>query len=299
MPSVGRILHAQHAARRAVHELHAAVLVDDDDAFDHAAEDRLHPRLVRREVGGAAADFTDRFVQHAGDRPDLVVAVVARRARQVAGRIALGHGGNRAHAAAEQDGNAPAESKRRDDAGPGRDQRDAPDGRELIAHLHERHGEPHVGERLEVRVANRHRRVQHVRRQCGAVAAGDAESLLRGLEDLRTPAVILEGPERLAVQVRIAHHGSVAGDEGHARRNQRRQRVGFVVELALGRGLAVRQRFGGEPRFVHQRSLDLFFERPADRPRHQRRRHRERYGRGGGRGDEDAGAERHGRSTSL
>ena len=117
MPAVGRILHAQHAPCGVVDELHPPLLVDDDDPLHHAAEDGLHARLVRGEVRGAPADFAHRVVQRPRDGADLVVAIVPRRPRQVAGGVALRDGGNRADPPAEQDRDAPCEAECREQAG--------------------------------------------------------------------------------------------------------------------------------------------------------------------------------------
>ena len=86
VPAFGVALQLQHRARRAVDELHPAVIVDDEHAFDHAGEDRFHARAIRGEIGRAPADFARRVVERARDGADLVVAVVSRRPRPVAAR---------------------------------------------------------------------------------------------------------------------------------------------------------------------------------------------------------------------
>ena len=46
----------RHAARRVVREAQPSFLIDDEDAFDHAREDRLHLRAIAVELQEAAAE---------------------------------------------------------------------------------------------------------------------------------------------------------------------------------------------------------------------------------------------------
>ncbi len=43
----------QHLARRLIRQLQPSVRIDDDDAFDHARENRLHPGTIARQFGQA------------------------------------------------------------------------------------------------------------------------------------------------------------------------------------------------------------------------------------------------------
>ena len=58
-----RVLQPQHPSCRVVDELHTSVLVDDEHALDHAAENGFHSRAIGREVGSAAADLAHRVVE--------------------------------------------------------------------------------------------------------------------------------------------------------------------------------------------------------------------------------------------
>ena len=62
---------------RVVGQLQAALRIDDDDAFDHAGEDRLHAAAIARLFGQPAPDFLHRLVQRPRDGPELVVAEIA------------------------------------------------------------------------------------------------------------------------------------------------------------------------------------------------------------------------------
>ena len=63
-----------------------ALRIDDDDAFDHAGEDRLHARAIARLLAEPAADLLHRVVQRARHGAELVVAEAEVRRRQIAAR---------------------------------------------------------------------------------------------------------------------------------------------------------------------------------------------------------------------
>ena len=68
--------------------------VDQDDAFDHAAQDGVGVRAFTSHLGDLRAELPRRLVEHVGHRADLVVAMVARRPAEVAALVAsrrLGH----------------------------------------------------------------------------------------------------------------------------------------------------------------------------------------------------------------
>ena len=119
------------------------MLVDDQHAFDHAAQDRFHARAIRVELGRAPADFARRVVQHARDGADLVVAVVARRTRPVAARVALGDRGDRADAPAEQQRGVQASGQRGEEADAERHERNPADGGQLLGDVGERQRQAH------------------------------------------------------------------------------------------------------------------------------------------------------------
>ena len=91
----GVALHPQHPARRLVHHLQLAGLVDDQHALDHAAEDGLHARPIARQRVDAASLLLHRGVERARRHAEVVVAVVGTRPRQVAQRVAPADVGDR------------------------------------------------------------------------------------------------------------------------------------------------------------------------------------------------------------
>ena len=142
------------APRRGVDELHAALVVDDQHAFDHAGEDRLHARAVGRELGRAAADLARPSRRARAPRcrsrrcRSRAPAATSRR------RVALGDLGDRAHAPAEERRRAPGEEQRGDE----RRRRTATSAirrtrGELLADLGQRQREPDVRRAPARRVA--------------------------------------------------------------------------------------------------------------------------------------------------
>ena len=83
-------------------QLQAALFVDDEHAFDHAAEDRLHAGAVGGELRGAAADLANGVVEHARHDADLIVPVSRTLPAEIAGGVAPRRVGDRAHAAGQQ-----------------------------------------------------------------------------------------------------------------------------------------------------------------------------------------------------
>ena len=81
-------------ARRLVHELQPAALVDDEHAFDHAAENGLHARAIAHQRRDAPFLLVHGGIEGAGRGAELVVAVVGSRPAQVAERVAAGDVGN-------------------------------------------------------------------------------------------------------------------------------------------------------------------------------------------------------------
>ena len=74
------VLQPQHPLRGAVGQLHVPLGVDDEDPFGHPAENGLHAGAIRGELLRPAPDVANRLVEHARHRPDLVGAVIPRRA---------------------------------------------------------------------------------------------------------------------------------------------------------------------------------------------------------------------------
>ena len=258
--------------RGAVHELHPALVVDDQHAFDHAAEDGLHAGAIGLELGRPAADLPHRVVEHARHGADLVGAVVARRPRQIPGRVALRDGGNRAQPPAQ-------ERRRRPGQGQRREQRRPPKAISAIRRtaascslmLGERQRQPHVGEQRRVGVAHRHRDVEHVGRQRGAVAARDAEAA--GCATAESPggrAWFSRACSSSRVELGVADHGAVRRDERDARADQPAEGIRLGVELRGRRGAAVRSvSAASRASSTSERSICAVHRLPH-RPRHQR-----------------------------
>ena len=135
VPAFGAVLQPEHPPRGVVHELQPSLLVDDEHAFDHAAEDRFHAGAIGLEIRGPLANLADRVVQGPRDRPDLVVAVVADRQREIAARVALGHSCDGTNATAQDGRCSPGERERGEEAGAEGDERNLPHGCELVAML--------------------------------------------------------------------------------------------------------------------------------------------------------------------
>ena len=108
-PSARIVLDAEHLLRRTVDELQPAVAVHHEDAFDHAGEDGVGPRVIARELLDAAPELLRGGVEHAGDRPQFIATVVAHTAREIAGRVATGGRRDRLHAAPEGGGECPGD----------------------------------------------------------------------------------------------------------------------------------------------------------------------------------------------
>ena len=115
MPPFGRSIDPQHAPRRGVHQPHASVGVDHQHAFDHAGEDRFHPRAIAREVGCALSEPAHRIVEHVRDGSNLVALVINRRRLQVARGVFLRAGREAIETANEHHRRDPRHRERADD----------------------------------------------------------------------------------------------------------------------------------------------------------------------------------------
>jgi len=89
------LVELQHPLRRVVHELKPSLRIDDDDAFDHAGENRCHARAVARLLGQLLRDGLHGLVQRARHGAKLVLAVVNARRRQIAFAIPFRDGSHR------------------------------------------------------------------------------------------------------------------------------------------------------------------------------------------------------------
>jgi hypothetical protein len=80
VPARARIGQSEHQARGVVHELQATLLVDDEHAFDHARENRLHSGTIARLLGQAPPKLLHRLIQHPRHRSNLVISIIVHRA---------------------------------------------------------------------------------------------------------------------------------------------------------------------------------------------------------------------------
>jgi hypothetical protein len=69
--------------------------------FDHAGEDRFHPRAIARLLAEPPSDLLHGFVQRPGDGAQLVVSEAEVRRRELAATIAVGDAGDETHAFAD------------------------------------------------------------------------------------------------------------------------------------------------------------------------------------------------------
>ena len=68
--------------------------VHDDDALDHARENRLHPPAIPRLFGEPPAHLLHGLVERAGDLAQLVVAEIHPGGREIPRAVAPGEGGD-------------------------------------------------------------------------------------------------------------------------------------------------------------------------------------------------------------
>ena len=114
VPPDRQLVELQHLPRGVVHELQPPLRIDDDDAFDHAGQDRFHAAAVSGELAQPPAELLHRLVERSRHLAELVVAVVQARRGQVAPAIAFGNLGDCADAVSEASGR-----ERRDERGAG------------------------------------------------------------------------------------------------------------------------------------------------------------------------------------
>ena len=102
-----RVAQRYLSRERPGHTLQATALVHHQHALDHAREDGFHPGAIASQVAKPAAQLLNGLVHCPRDASHVVVAVVRRRAAQVAKRVAAGrvqHGRRAAMGLAGTDG---------------------------------------------------------------------------------------------------------------------------------------------------------------------------------------------------
>ena len=258
VPAFDRALEPQHPPRRGVHQLDAPLLVDDQDAFDHPAEDGFHPGPIRLEIDRAAPELAHRVVQRAGDDADLVgarsraTAARDRRRHSVARpRRSPGDGGS-GRSTRPRPGPAPPPGRRRTRPGPTR--RTAASCSLMLVSGSD---EPDFGDERRVGVADADRDVEHRGGQAWCCSAGRCRGPRRATATISGRVrVVLERSQRRRIELRIADDRAVGGDERDPRVHQATERVGFGVELLGRRGAAMGERLGGQARFVDESGLD-------------------------------------------
>ena len=262
------LVELQHLPRGGIHELQPRLRIDDDDALDHAGEDRFHPRAVARLPRELTADLLHRVVERARHRTELVVAVAEMRRRQVAARVAVGDAGDEPHAPADPRGEQPGDRDAADEREAKRGERRRQDGLQLVADVGERQRHAHVADR---RMPHGHGHVQHVDVQRIAVPPRAADSVGARLRDLRPLRVVLHAAHALERFRGVAEDASVERDEGDARPDQRADPIRFLVELRhRGERRRIRQQIGREPRLGDERLFDPRVQLPPHRRREDR-----------------------------
>ena len=163
-----QVVELQHVPRRVVCQLQPALWIDDDHPFDHAGEDRFHPRAIARLRGEPAAHFLHRIVQCAGDGAQLVVSIIEPWRREIACAVARGDLRNHVHALADARGHHPADRGRARQREAKGCQGRREDGLQLMPDVGERQGDAHDRNRG---MLGRHGRIEHVDFQRVAVPA--------------------------------------------------------------------------------------------------------------------------------
>ena len=260
VPPDRRLAQLQHLAGRVVHELYAALRIDNDDPFNHPGEDRRHASPVPRQVGKPAAELVHRVVQDPRDGSQLVVAVIETWGCEIAAPVPAGDVSDRTDPTAnpprqdEPDGCSADERKTK-----GR-QRGHQDGPQLLADVG--HGERHANER-DVRVLHRHGDVQHAHLERVAVPLGPPNSHTPSRLYLGPGPVVLHPPDIVERLGRVAEHTTIGGDEGDAGAEELAEPIRFRVQLGnrirCGRERAdalSAQEIGGEPGFCDECALN-------------------------------------------
>ena len=100
MTILGRLREPEHRPHRRVGQHESAGGVHEDDAFDHAGENRVHVRALARHLLELRAQLPRRIVEHVGHRADLVAAMIARRPAEVSCLVSFRRLDDRAEPAA-------------------------------------------------------------------------------------------------------------------------------------------------------------------------------------------------------
>ena len=289
--SDGKIIEAEHSPCGLIREAEPPLLVDDDDAFDHAGQDRLHLGVIAIQLGQAPAELLDRSVQGSRHDAQLVGAVVEAGRPQIAGAVAPGHFGDRAHARTDSSRHDPGNRR-----GPGERQAEREHGQpgdwlELASNAREGKRDAHDA---DARMVDRRGHVEHVDIQRVAVAARLSEARRARRQHLGPLRMILHRGDALDRFRRIADDAAVGRNERHARIEQLSHPIGFLVEArrwrAWGGGRA-RKELRRQAGFRDQRVLDPLVGLLAHRLGEQKSRHGEREDRRRERGCEQGGAE--------
>ena len=226
-----QLVEPQHAARGVVGELQPALRIDDDDAFDHAGEDRLHLRAIARQLRRAAA----RAPAPSRRAPARRCPARRRRSRARGGvrspaRYRCATSAMRVHAASDPPRDHPGDQRRRRPArAPSASSVSVDDRLQLL-----RGSSVSGSARRTNAIAgclHRHGDVQHVDVQRVAVPARppDAREPRASTTSGRV-RVVLHRRDASSGLRRIADHAAVRRDQGDARVEEPAHAVGLVVE---------------------------------------------------------------------
>ena len=284
------IVQLQHLPRRVVDELQPRLGIDDDDAFDHAGEDRFHARAIARLLRQTPPDILHRRVQRTRHGAELIVAEAELRRRQVAALIAVRDARDEPHALTDARGKEPRDRGTAQERKTERRERRRENRLELMPHAGQRQRDPDEADRG---VADGRRDVQHVDLQRRAVAFRAAESGGAGLHHFRPLPVVLHGGQALERFGRIARDAAVRRDERDARPNQAADAIRLLLQFCRrGQRGRTGEQVRRQARFGHQRRFDSLVGLPAHRRREQQAGNGERDDGGGERREEELGLKR-------
>ena len=281
--SDGGRVDRQHLLGSAVHELHAPLAIQHEDAFDHPGEDRFHVRAVAGKLLEPPPEVLYGRIERARHRSQLVAAVVVGRAGQIARAVSLRDGGHRLHPPAEDHRRQPGEQHRQRRRQRERNQRVCANPPRLIGDGGERQSHANV---RDLGMTRGHGRVQQIRPNRGAVPFDDANTSLACNLNLGPIEVVLERGERLTVHARITHHDAVATDQRHAPVDGLGKAIRFVIDAWSADAGVLCQQIGDQHRLVAQPPLDDRSFLAPQFPRGDRRREGK-----GRRGDTQGGRE--------
>ena len=215
-----QVVELEHPHRGVVDQLQASLRIDHDDAFDHAGQDRFHPRAVARLLGELPSDDLHRVVERPRHGAEFVVAVVEPRRREIAAAIPVGDLGNGTDPVAHSRREHPADDDRSGQRHAKCRHRRGENAPKLLLDAGQRQRDPHE---RHGGMNDRRRDVEHVDVDRVAVTPGFAEPSIARLDNLGPRAVVFHERDGRWRFGRVAQDAAVARDERDARVEQLRR----------------------------------------------------------------------------